>query len=152
MFRSILIAVDGSPPSMAAARHGIALAAALGARVTAVMVTTPWAVQLAREPAAIVPGAVVAESEYEDRVEAAAAKVLQSAADAAQAASVACKTLHVSHRDPFQGILDAAAKERCDLIVVGSHGRRGVAAVLLGNEARRVISHSTLPVLVYRGT
>ncbi len=150
MYRRILIAVDGSRPSLGAARHGIALARALGAQVTIITVTTPWAVQFAREPAAVVPGVIVPENDYELRIKAAAENLLRSVADKAQYAGVECRTLHCRHRDPHQAIIDAAAKERCDLIIVGSHGRRGIAGVLLGSEATKVIGHSTLPVLVCR--
>jgi nucleotide-binding universal stress UspA family protein len=151
MFAHILLAVDGSEPSLRAARHGIALAGALGARVTIVTVTTPWAAQFAREPAVIVPEVVVPENDYELRTKAAAVSLLRSVADMAQYARVACGTLHCRHSEPYQAIIDAAAREHCDLIVVGSHGRRGIAGVLLGSEATKVINHSTLPVLVCRG-
>ena len=152
MYRHILLAVDGSAPSLAAARHGIALARSLGARVTIVMVTTPWAVQFAREPAVVVPEMVVPENDYELRVKTAAAGILRSVADRAQYAGVEYSTFQCRHRDPYQAILDAATRERCDLIIVGSHGRRGIAGVLIGSEANKVISHSTLPVLVYHAT
>jgi nucleotide-binding universal stress UspA family protein len=124
----------------------------MGARVTVVTVTTPWAVQFAREPAVLVPEVVVPENDYELRVKTAAAGILRSVADKAQFAGVECSTLQCRHRDPYQAILEAAAKERCDLIIVGSHGRRGIAGVLIGSEATKVISHSTLPVLVYHPT
>ena len=152
MYRHILLAVDGSAPSMAAARHGIALARSLGARVTIVMVTTPWAVQFAREPAVVVPEMVVPENDYELRVKTAAAGILRSVADKAQYAGVECSTFQCRHRDPYQAILDEATRVRCDLIIVGSHGRRGIAGVLIGSEANKVISHSTLPVLVCPAT
>jgi nucleotide-binding universal stress UspA family protein len=128
------------------------LARALGARVTVVTVTTPWAVQFAREPAVVVPEVIVPENDYELRIKTAADNLLRSVADKAQYAGVECSTLHCRHRDPHQAILDAAARGRCDLIVVGSHGRRGIAGVLIGSEATKVISHSKLPVLVYHAT
>ncbi len=150
MFANILLAVDGSTPSLRAARHGIALANRLGSRVTIVTVTTPWAILFAREPAVVVPAAIVPENEYELRTKAAAAAILNSVADDAQYAGVEYKTVHCRHRDAYQAIIDAAAGERCDLIVIGSHGRRGIAGMLLGSEATKVVSHSTLPVLVCR--
>jgi nucleotide-binding universal stress UspA family protein len=58
--------------------------------------------------------------------------------------------LHVRHRDPYVAILDAARREGCDLIVMGSHGRRGLTARLLGSEMVKVLTHSEIPVLVYR--
>jgi nucleotide-binding universal stress UspA family protein len=152
MIAHILLAVDGSACSSVAARHGIALARALGARLTVVTVTTPWAVQFAREPAAVVPGVIVPENDYEARTKAAAADILRSVADTARQAGLQCRTLHCRHRDAYQAILDTAAGEGCDLIVVGSHGRRGISKALLGSEANKVVSHSTLPVLVVRAT
>jgi nucleotide-binding universal stress UspA family protein len=152
MFAHILLAVDGSAPSSNAARHGVALARTLRARLTVVTVTTPWAVQFAREPAAVVPAAIVPEGDYEARTKAAAADILRQVADAAQQAGLQCRTLHRRHRDAYQAILDTAAAEGCDLVVVGSHGRRGIAGALLGSEATKVVTHSALPVLVVRAT
>lgn len=150
MFANILLAVDGSAPSLSAARRGIALASRLGSRVTIVTVTTPWATLFAREPAVVVPAAIVPENEYELRTKTAATAILNSVADNAQYAGVDHKTVHCRHRDAYEAIIETAARERCDLIVIGSQGRRGIAGMLLGSEATKVVSHSTLPVLVCR--
>ena len=150
MYNSILLPVDGSQLSLRAAQHGIELAKALNARVTVIMVTTPWATQYAREPAVVVPGVLVPETEYDLRTEQAACNCLRVVTDEARSAGVPSKALHVRHRDPYVAILDAARREGCDLIVMSSHGRRGLAELLIGSETVRVLTHSDIPVLVYR--
>jgi nucleotide-binding universal stress UspA family protein len=151
MFSNILLAVDGSDLSLRAARHGIGLAAALKARVTVVSVTIPWAAYFAREPAAVVPDAVVPEIAYEARREAIAARMLQGVVGEAERAGVAAKAVHRTARDPYRAIIDVAQRERCDLIVMGSHGHRGITGVMLGSEAMKVLAHAEVPVLVHRG-
>ena len=69
---------------------------------------------------------------------------------AAKLAGVDCDVLHVEHEQIYQAIIDAASARKCDLIVMASHGRRGVSAVLLGSETVKVLTHSKIPVLVYR--
>src|SRR5512145_2579894 len=150
MYRNILLPIDGSQPSLRAARRGIGLANALHAGVTAILVTTPWATQFAREPAVVVPGVVVPQTEYDLRTEQAACNCLRVVTDEARSAGVPSKALHVRHRDPYVAILDAARREGCDLIVMASHGRRGLAELLLGSETVKVLTHSQIPVLVYR--
>ena len=111
MYKSILLPVDGSQLSLRAAQHGIELAKALNARVTVIMATTPWATQFAREPAVVVPGVLVPETEYDLRTEQAACNRLRVVADEARSAGVPSKALHVRHRDPYVAILDAARRE-----------------------------------------
>jgi nucleotide-binding universal stress UspA family protein len=150
MYNSILLPVDGSQLSLRAAQHGIELAKALNARVTVIMVTTPWATQYAREPAVVVPGVLVPETEYDLRTEQAACNCLRVVTDEARSAGVPSKALHVRHRDPYVAILDAARREGCDLIVIASHGRRGLTQLLLGSETIKILTHGEIPVLVYR--
>jgi nucleotide-binding universal stress UspA family protein len=150
MFKDILLPIDGSDLSLAAARHGIELAKAIGAAVTAVTVTTPWADLFAREPAVVVPGVLVPEREYEAGADEIAATRLQAVTDAAAGAGVPARALHLRHRDPDVAILEAARQEGSDLIVMASHGRRGLAELLIGSETARVLGHSHMPVLVYR--
>jgi nucleotide-binding universal stress UspA family protein len=88
--------------------------------------------------------------EYKKRAEAHAQKVLASVSAAAKLAGVASETLHIEHEHIYQAIIDAASARRCDLIVIASHGRRGVSAVVLGSETVKVLTHSKIPVLVYR--
>src|SRR5262245_18202749 len=114
------------------------------------MVTTPWAIQFAREPAVVVPGVVVPQTEYDLRTEQAACNCLRGVTDEARSAGVASKALHVRHRDPYVTILDAARTDGCDLSVMASDGRRGPTELLLGSETVKVLTHSKIPVLVYR--
>jgi nucleotide-binding universal stress UspA family protein len=150
MYKNILLPIDGSQPSLRAAQHGIELAKCLNAKVTVIMVTTPWATQFAREPAVVVPGVVVPRTEYDLRTEQAACNCLRVVIDEARSAGVPSKAVHLRHRDPYVAIIDAARKEGCHLIVMASHGRRGLAALLVGSETVKVLTHSEIPVLVYR--
>ena len=145
MFDNILIATDGSELARTAVTQGLALAKALGARVTAVMATEPWA---ATAPPEILTQAFVRD--YEKAAAARVREILDVVAAAAKDAGVACSTLHVSDRFPAEGILEAAAGAGCDLIAMASHGRRGIARLLLGSQAMEVLTHSTVPVLICR--
>jgi len=80
----------------------------------------------------------------------AASKVLGVVADAAKAAGVACETVHVEEERAYEAIIGTARSKNCDLIVMASHGRSGVSAVVLGSETVKVLTHSKIPVLVYR--
>ena len=145
MYKHILIATDGSDLARKAVAQGLALAKVVGARVTAVSVTEPWAT--------MAPPEVLNEpfvQEFERAAAERAKRILDGVAAAAKEANVACATLHVRDRFPAEGILEAAANVGCDLIVMASHGRRGVARFVLGSEATRVSTHSTVPVLICR--
>jgi nucleotide-binding universal stress UspA family protein len=87
---------------------------------------------------------------YKQRMQAHSETTLAAAAQAAQAAGVFCEVLSVEHEHPYQAIIDTAAAKGCDLIVMASRGRRGMAALLLGSETVKVLTHSRIPVLVYR--
>ena len=76
--------------------------------------------------------------------------MLGTVSAAAKLAAVACETLHIEHEQVYQAIIDAASARGCDLILMASHGRRGVSAVVLGSETVKVLTHSKIPVLVYR--
>jgi len=89
-------------------------------------------------------------NEYQDQIRAQAERLLSAAASQAREAGVPCETLRATHEDPYQAIIDAARERHCDLIAMASHGRRGMAAVVLGSQTQKVLAHSTTPVLVYR--
>ena len=145
MFRNILIATDGSDLAAKAVEQGVLFAKEIGAKVTAVTVTQPFhAVSVKPSQLEYTP------IEYKKHAEAHAAKVLDTISDAAKTAGVVCETLHVEHERVYQAIIGAAMARRCDLIVMASHGRRGVSAVVLGSETVKVLTHSKIPVLVYR--
>jgi nucleotide-binding universal stress UspA family protein len=69
---------------------------------------------------------------------------------ATQAAGVACETIQVEHEHPYQAIIDTADSKGCDLIVMASHGRHGISAIVLGSETVKVLTHCKIPVLVHR--
>ena len=145
MYNHILIPSDGSELSKKAVDHGIGLAKALSAKVTAVTVSEPFHIF------AVEPGmGTDTPDEYKKRVAALAAKYLKAAKDAATAAGVACDVVQVEHEHPYETIIDTARKRGCDAIVMASHGRRGVSAVVLGSETVKVLTHSNIPVVIVR--
>jgi nucleotide-binding universal stress UspA family protein len=88
--------------------------------------------------------------EYEKAMSANAAEILAKADEAAGKAGISCTTIHVKERHPAEGIIETAKASTCDLIVMASHGRRGLSRLLLGSQAYNVITHSTIPVLICR--
>ncbi len=143
MYTNILIATDGSDLAASAVKNGITLAKCLAAKVTAVNVTEPfhW-----YDPN-MMPAA---ETAYVQGANLAASKTLDVAADAAKAAGVDCETVHVQDELPYKAIIDTAKAKNCDLIVMASHGRRGMSSLVLGSVTVKVLTHSKIPVLVYR--
>jgi nucleotide-binding universal stress UspA family protein len=145
MYKHILIATDGSEVAAGAVAQGLGLAKALGARVTAVNITEPWTAG-AYGPAPT-PSLIRV---YEKAAAGNAAAVLARVEAAAKELAVSCTTLHVSDRHAAAGIVDTAVARGCDLIVLGSHGRRALARVLLGSVAMEVLTASPVPVLICR--
>ena len=145
MFKNILIATDGSDLAAKAVEQGILFAKEIGAKITAVTVTEPFHL-LSVAPSQLEYTPI----EYKKHAEAHAEKVLGTVSAAAKLAGVDCDVLHVEHEQIYQAIIDAAEARRCDLIVMASHGRRGVSAVVLGSETVKVLTHSKIPVLVFR--
>jgi nucleotide-binding universal stress UspA family protein len=141
MYKHILIATDGSDLSTHAIEHGIALAKSVGARVTFVTVTEPF------YPSAFDQEMV---EQYKNHVARLATKNLDIAKQAADAAAVTCDLLRIEHEQPYKAIIDSAESRRCDAIVMASHGRSGLSAVVLGSETVKVLTHSTIPVIVVR--
>jgi nucleotide-binding universal stress UspA family protein len=146
MFKHILIPTDGSELSEQAINYGIALAKAVNAKVMGITVSAPFQI-FAAEPAVVTD---TVES-YAARMRIVAAKRLTQVSDTAAAADVNCHVVHAQHEHPYRAIIDTAANRECDLIVMASHGRRGISAIVLGSETIKVLTHSTIPVLVYRG-
>lgn len=145
MYKHILLATDGSDPAERATKDGLDIAKALGAKVTAVTITRPWYAVAAGELMVAFP-----EEEYMAGANQLAQSNLKVATDAAQAAGIPCETLHVVHDNVYQGIIETAEKNNCDLIVMGSHGRSGLERLFLGSETNKVLAHTTIPVLVHR--
>jgi nucleotide-binding universal stress UspA family protein len=145
MFRHILIPTDGSELAGKAVNYGLALAKEQGAEVTAVTVSRPFHL-MTLEPEMLTDRPDV----YARHVAARMTKNLDVVSEAAKTVGVKCNALSVEHEHPYQGIIDTARTEGCDLIVMASHGRSGVTAVVLGSQTVKVLTHSKLPVLVYR--
>ena len=145
MYKNILIPTDGSDLATKAVEQGVRFAKDIGAKVTAMTVSEPFHL-LSVAPSQLEYTPI----EYKKHAQAHAEKVLGTVSAAANSAGVGCETLHVEHEHVYQAIIDAAASRRCDLIVMASHGRRGVSTVVLGSETVKVLTHSKIPVLVYR--
>ncbi|HYB69889.1 MAG TPA: universal stress protein [Candidatus Bathyarchaeia archaeon] len=145
MYKHILIPTDGSELSGKAIRQGVALARIFGAGVT-VLTVSPTFHNLALDPVMVTD----TPEQYRKDCEARAEKYLGAARVEAGIAGVPCELEHVVHDHPFQVIVDTAAAKHCDLIVMASHGRRGMAGVLLGSETTKVLTHTKVPVLVCR--
>ena len=148
MYSNILIATDGSQLAEKAVSHGLSLAKSVGAKVTALIVEAPFNVFDVRESR--VRQMSEAFAQHAELTKQHAAKVLNHVADSAKAAGVPCQTVQVEHDHPYQAIITTAKDKGCDLIVMASHGRKGLKRLLLGSETQHVLTHSTLPVLVLR--
>ncbi len=145
MYANILIATDGSELAEKAVQHGIALAGRIDAKATALTVSPPFHAlttdtQMLEDT----------EPQYKLRMLGQAERTLGAVARAATHANVPCETVHVEHEHPYQAIINIAAAKGCDLIVMASHGRHGISAIVLGSETAKVLTHSKIPVLVYR--
>ncbi len=145
MYAHILIASDGSELAGRAVEQGLTLAKTLGSKVTAVTVTEPWTAAVSGEWAVAFP-----VEEYEKAAAANAHKILTQVHETAARIGIGCETVHVKDQFPAEGIVEEAKTRGCDLIVMGSHGRRGLARFVLGSQAMRVLTHSTTPMLICR--
>lgn len=145
MYKHLLIATDGSELAGKAVNAGLQLAKVLNAKVTAVTVTEPWTAYVTGETAIAFP-----LDEFEKSVAESAARVLAAVENSAKEIAVDCKGIHVKDQYPAEGILESAKSLGCDLIVMASHGRRGLGRLLLGSAAVSVLTHSTTPVLICR--
>ena len=148
MYRNILISTDGSDLASKAVEHGVMLAKNVGAAVTFVTVTEMWsALEMAAEASRGEPNPLEA---FEEMAAKQAQEILAAAKAVAQKAGVDCETLHVRDRAPAEGIIATANEKGCDLIVMASHGRRGLDRLLLGSQTTEVLAYSKVPVLVVR--
>ena len=145
MFQHILLPIDGSTISEKAARSGVRLAKTFGARVTAFYM----------KPAtdgftAMMDGFEKTRGNHAEEAEDRSQTALTYVSRTANAAGVPCDVVSATGEVPFKEIIKVAKARKCDLVVMGSHGRRGIEAVLLGSETHKVLTHSQIPVLVYR--
>jgi len=144
MFKRILVPTDGSEITAKAVQTALALAKLSGASVYAISVKEPFPYSAISEMQPVPP------QEFYDAQERIAAARVKDVVDAAAAAGVVCTAHTVEALHAWEAILDHAKAQQCDLIVMASHGRRGMAAMLLGSETSRVLTHSELPVLVVK--
>jgi nucleotide-binding universal stress UspA family protein len=145
VYQHILIAIDGSDLALKAVDHGLALAKALKAKVIAMTATESWTSTAFGEMPMAFP-----IDEYEKGCADGAAAILSAVTKRAVAAGVSCQLLHVKDHHAAEGIIETAKLNDCDLIVMASHGRRGLSRLLLGSQANAVVTHSTVPVLICR--
>jgi len=145
MYTHILLPTDGSELSKMALREGVDLAKALGARITVVTVTTPFDM-FSANPTMLTDG----PEQYKKHMAALAEQYLDVAKKIAALVKVPCEAVHVEHAQPYQAIIDTARDRLCDAILMASHGRRGMSAIVLGSETLKVLTHSSIPVIVYR--
>ncbi|MEQ1941770.1 universal stress protein [Mesorhizobium sp. VNQ89] len=149
MYKHILISTDGSELAQKGVDHGLSLAKSLGAKVTIVTVTEPFPFSATAAGAGWVPGPDDIAS-YQEGQKEFADRTLAKVKEAAQVLGVEAATVHVADARPAEAILDVAKTEACSLIVMASHGRRGLGRLLLGSQTSEVLAHSSVPVLVVR--
>ncbi len=147
MFKHVLIPTDGSPVANKAVKAGLKLAAELGARVTGYRAVAP-----VHQPASS-EGYLLDRSlieKFQKQAVEAAEHQLEGMAKLAKAAGVTYSGVVTMAFTPYEGIIEAAKKGKCDAIFMASHGRRGIAGLVLGSVTHKVLTHSKVPVLVYR--
>ena len=148
MYKHILLPTDGSKLADKAVKQGVALAKSIGAKVTVINVTPEY--QMAMDEGFVLPNSNMLRKRFDDEMAARSKGVLAAAQSKAQAAGVSSNGVVASSGRPYEAIIRHARKARCDLIMMASHGRKGLSSILLGSETAKVLTHSTIPVLVVR--
>jgi len=148
MYKNLLVPTDGSKLSDRAVKEAIGLAREFGARITLYYATSAYPDPIYAESAMM--AAYIPPEQYNQQTEKFAAKVLGKAAAKVTAAGLKADMVQSAADVPYEGIIAAAKKKKCDLIIMASHGRRGVSGFLLGSETQKVLTHSKVPVLVVR--
>ncbi len=147
MYRHLLVPTDGSELSNNAVERAITFAKESGGRITALHVMPEYIPPAFAEfPAA----GQASFAEFMKATEETARIVLDAVRQSAAAGGVDCDTVAVRHTQPYRAIIDTARDRGCDLIFMASHGRRGLSALVLGSETNKVLTHSNVPVLVFR--
>ena len=147
MFKHILVPTEGSPLSQDTARRAVSFAREAGARITAFYAKPEYPVTYYGEGALIDP---TTPEQFAELAAQQAEENLNFVEKLCIAADVPCTKLTVTSDIPYEAIIDAATQSGCDLIFMSSHGRRGLTSLLLGSETNKVLTHSKIPVLVYR--
>jgi nucleotide-binding universal stress UspA family protein len=147
MFKHILVPTDGSKLSAKAAKQAVKLAKALGARITGFYAAPDYTSTYYGDGYILRAPSAEAQAEVAQKQ---ARKCLSAIEVEAEVEKVPCEVFHVVSDSPYEAIIDAAKKKKCDLIFMASHGRRGLSGLVLGSETQKVLIHSKIPVLVCR--
>jgi len=147
MFKHILVPTDGSDLSRQTLQRAVSFAKEAGARITAFYAKPEYPVTYYGEGALIDP---TTPEKFAELAEQQARQVLDFAEQCCREAGVDCATRSATSDIPYEAIIEAAEASGCDLIFMASHGRRGISGLLLGSETNKVLTHSKIPVLVYR--
>ncbi len=148
MYKHILVPTDGSRLSEKAIKTAVNLAQLTGAKLTGLYVVSPYTATVSSYD--IAPFMVFSPDDYRKATAKATHAALAKAEKSARAAGVRFLGANATHEHPWQAIIENAKKRGCDLIVMASHGRRGIAGLVLGSETTKVLTHSKTPVLVCR--
>lgn len=145
MFKKILVPSDGSPQAHKAAEAAADLAKSQGATVVGVFVIDPFPF------AGVGEGSAVGLQAYMSEAQAGASRSLADIRSVCESRGVAFTGDTIERTSVYDGILQTATAEGCDLIVMGSHGRKGIEALILGSVAQKVLTHASVPVLIIKG-
>ncbi|MDD5296649.1 MAG: universal stress protein [Rhodocyclaceae bacterium] len=147
MFKHLLVPTDGSDLSASTVKRAVAFAKEAGARVTFFYAKPDYPVSFYGEGALVDP---TTPEKFAEMAEEQAREILSASLAEASAAGVECSGVSATSDMPYDAIIETANANACDLIFMASHGRRGISGLLLGSETHKVLTHSTIPVLVFR--
>jgi nucleotide-binding universal stress UspA family protein len=147
MFKHILIPTDGSDLSKNAILQGVQFAKEIGAKVTGFFAAQPYHPMVYE---GFIPANYMSRQQHEEATNKLADKYLSVIENACKTANVSYQGYHTASEFPADAIIQAVEEKKCDMVFMASHGRRGLAGVLLGSETAKVLTHSKIPVLVYR--
>ena len=147
MFKNILVPTDGSKLSQKAIEQALAIVQETGAKLTIMTVIPPYPPMYAGDGYVMEP---MSTDAWDKATRKNAEKTLAAATKRATAKGINAKFLAIRDDPPYAGIIATAKKQKCDLILMASHGRRGLSGLLLGSETTKVLTHTKIPVLVYR--
>ncbi len=147
MYKHLLVPTDGTELSSKAVESAIALASTLNAQVTFLYIQPEFPLPIAGEGTMLAPES---REDFARGTEEQARKILNEASDVAKRSNVSSKAKTAISDVPYEVIIDTAQQEHCDLVFMASHGRKGLAGLLIGSETHKVLTHCKIPVLVYR--
>lgn len=148
MYSHILVPTDGSELSINAARQAVELAKLCKAKMTAIMVSPTY--RQMQQDGFVLPTSSIVKERWEEHMAQRAKPVLEGICADARKSGVECDSVHAFGDAPYEAIIDAANAHGCDVIAMGSHGHGGVKQLFVGSETSRVLSHTKIPVMVYR--